>query len=40
MIMLLKHQETKSHKIFILNKLGFVKLSVLSVFVAKNDFSG
>ena len=34
-----RHQDTKNHKVFILKKLRFVKLSVLSVFVVKNDFS-
>jgi hypothetical protein len=35
----LRHQNSKNHKDFILNKLHFVKLSVLSGFVAKNGFS-
>ncbi len=39
MIMPLRHQHTKNHKRFTLYKLHFVELSVLSVFVAKNDFS-
>ncbi len=35
----LRHQNSKNHKGFILNKLHFVNLNALSGFVAKNVFS-